>query len=895
MLEGSKTLAAGELVGNNYEILGIVGAGGMGVVYRSRDRRLQRIVALKFLPPEMDRDEREREYFLLEARTASSLDHPNIGVIHGIEETADGRSFIVMAFYEGQSLGERMHHGRLTVAESAAIACQIAQGLKAAHERKIVHRDIKPSNVMITPSGAIKIVDFGLARVISAESATVTGITGTVKYMSPEQAMGLRVDQRTDIWSLGVVLAEMLTGSNPFERGTVPAVLVAVLNEAPRPLDGVPLELQGIVYRALSKHVETRYQDCAEMLKDLEAFRAGLSDAPASRRESSKGRGSARAGLRLGTKSGIKSGDIRRYVEEASTSAWSKPKAATKQWLPWSIAGGCVAVVAAVLLLSPSLRERLRIMQVSASEKHVAVLPLTNAGSNPEEEAVVDGLLDSLAGKLSNLDVNDKALWVIPTSEVRRLKVTDPSAALKDFGATYVVSGSVRRDGKAVNLSLNLIDTRNLRLVGSADVEDQGGDLAAMQDRAVSKLAKLLNLSGSGGAIDTAGGTAAPAAYEDYLTAVGYMQRYDKPGNLDRAVASLENAISTDPNFALGKAQLGEAYRLKYVADQNPRWLNEAEANAGKAVELDSQMPAAYVTLARVHDATDKHDLALQEFQRALQLDPLNAAAMAGLARSYSRSGRIADAEATFQRAIALRPNDWTSYNNYGQFSQAQGKYAQAVVQYQKALQLTPDNGQVLANLGGAYVAAGDPKQYPMAEQSLQRSIAIAPSYAAYANLGFLYMNESRFQESAAASEKALSINDKNYDVWNNLLISDDWLKLPDKSAQVRHHLMVLLEQVIRLNPRDANAHATLAIVYAAEHEKEKSLSNIQTVLALTPNEPNNLLSVADAYELLGDRQQAVLYVKRTLKAGLQPNQLRNDPEIQGALQDAALRPLLKR
>jgi serine/threonine protein kinase len=272
MFDAKDSLSVGELVGNNYEILGIVGAGGMGVVYRSRDIKLQRIVALKFLPSFLNDDVREREYFLSEARMASSLDHPNIGVIHGIEETTDGRTFIVMAFYDGLSLAQKMHGAPMNMFEAIEIASQIALGLCEAHAHQIVHRDIKPSNVMLSGAGSIRIVDFGLARAVNAETATATGIVGTVKYVSPEQAMGNRIDPRTDIWSLGVVLAEMLTGTNPFERKTIPAILVAILHEPPQSFDGLPVELQRIIYCALSKNPEKRYQHCSEMLADLHCF-----------------------------------------------------------------------------------------------------------------------------------------------------------------------------------------------------------------------------------------------------------------------------------------------------------------------------------------------------------------------------------------------------------------------------------------------------------------------------------------------------------------------------------------------------------------------------------------------------------------------------------------------
>ena len=276
----SSGAAVGDIVAKNYEILGRVGAGGMGVVYRARDLRLERIVALKFLPLEIVASERDKRHFLNEARTASALDHPNIGVIHGVEETADGRSFIVMAFYEGESLAERIFRaGTLPLSEAVDIATQMACGLGEAHARHIIHRDIKPSNVMITPQGIVKIVDFGLARAVEQTATGTHGIAGTVDYMSPEQAMGEPLDHRTDLWSLGVVLAQMVTGQNPFHREKASATIFAIMNAAPRRMNDVPLEMQQVIYRALAKEADGRYQSAAELLTDLDAIAAQNRDA----------------------------------------------------------------------------------------------------------------------------------------------------------------------------------------------------------------------------------------------------------------------------------------------------------------------------------------------------------------------------------------------------------------------------------------------------------------------------------------------------------------------------------------------------------------------------------------------------------------------------------------
>jgi serine/threonine protein kinase/tetratricopeptide (TPR) repeat protein len=878
MFDAKDSLSVGELIGNNYEILGIVGAGGMGVVYRSRDIKLQRIVALKFLPSFLNDDQREREYFLSEARMASSLDHPNIGVIHGIEETPDGRTFIVMAFYDGLSLAQKMNGAPLNTLEAVDIASQIALGLCEAHAHQIVHRDIKPSNVMLSSTGSIKIVDFGLARAVNAETATATGIVGTVKYVSPEQAMGHRIDPRTDIWSLGIVLAEMLTGINPFERKTIAAILVAILNEPPHSLEGLPIEFQRIIYCALSKNPEKRYAHCLEMLTDLQRVRAEISAASVSSRAISA------------RKTAGRSSELRKYIEEASTSQWGKPQHRRSQWLPWMMGLGGLALFACALIF-PQIRERLSLLHLEPREKHIAVLPFTDSGDTTNGEALGQGLMDSLAGKLSNLDLGHKSLWVIPTSEVLRLKVTDPSAALKLLNANLVVSGVVRHNGKAVDLNLNLIDAKDLRLIGSVNVEDQGGDLVMLQNEAVSRLAHLMTLNVTTAMLHDTGGAVEPAAYEDYLMALGYMQRYDRSGNLDKAIDVLDASLKTDPRFALGYAQLGEAYRLKYQLDHDPHLLDEAQANLEHAERIDNHIPAVYVSLGRIHDANGKRDLALQEFQHALDLDQRNAWALRGLARVYQHAGRNADAEITFKKAIALQPNDWEGYNLLGDFYAEQNKYPESIAAFRRAIDLTPDNADAYLNLGSTYIDDGNLKDLPLAEEALKKSIQINPSYPAYANLGLLYMFQHRHAESVAATENALRLNEKNYMVWINLYTECEWLHDEAKLETIRKSMVPLLEQTIELHPEDAVAQATIALMRAKNKERRQAVEHIQTALALGPENLMVLQNAADIYEIEGDRKQAVIYLELALQKGLDLNHAKNDLDLQSIFLDPSFHP----
>jgi eukaryotic-like serine/threonine-protein kinase len=879
--EPTATLSAGDIVGN-YKILGLAGAGGMGVVYRALDVKLERTVALKFLPDYLISSSQEKERFLREARTASSLDHPNIGVIHGMEETGDGRTFIVMAYYAGETLATRIRRGPLPHDEAVDIAIQMAEGLAAAHAGTVVHRDIKPSNVILTQSRSAKIVDFGLARLTSTGSTQSISTAGTVGYMSPEQTVGKFVDQRTDIWSLGIVLVEMLTGKNPFSRETPAATIFAILNEPPQPMDEIPIDLLRVIYRALSKEPATRYQTCREIAADLKEVRSHLGPSAAQ----------AATGKSSGKHAALSSSQqlLRKQIEEASRPVWGTAAAPTSKWHWWLAGFGALAVVLAILSFMPAVRDRVAAW-FGREPEHIAVLPFENVGNDPANEEVSAGLMDNLASRLTNLESGKQSLWVVPTSEVRRQKITDPSSALRQLGATVAVEGSLHRQGQTIDMTVNLVSTRNLRQIGSITLQDRAGDFSSLEDEAVTRIAKLMHIEVTPEMLRASGGAVNAGAYELYLKALGYTQRFDKAGNLDKAVAALNDALKDDPRFALGFAQLGEAYRLKYRMDKNTKWIDEALANCQKAQQLDDRLPVVYVTLGDIHRDTGKYDLALQEYQRALQLDPRSADAIVGLARSYDLAGRTVDAEASFKKAIALRPDSWIGYNAFAAFLDSHQRYDEAIAQYRHAIDLTPDNAALYLNLAGVYIDVGDTKAYAQAEQLLRKSLALEPSYPAYTNLGYLYLQEQRYADSAVMTEKALQLNDRDYLTWANLAYAYEVLKNYEKASSARDHATALLEQTVRNTPRDGLAQSNLGVLYAKKKIREKAISRIQSALALSPDDPDVLENAGEAYEDLGDRAQALRYIEMSLQKGYPLASLKSNRALQGLLSDPNFRP----
>jgi serine/threonine-protein kinase len=867
MAEIQSTLSPGEIVGH-YRILGVAGAGGMGVVYKAFDQKLERTVALKFLPAAMISSTKDKDRFLKEARAASSLDHPNIGVIYGVEELSAGRSYIVMAFYDGKSLAQEIREGPIPCDKAIDIALQMAHGLDHAHRHKIVHRDIKPSNVMVTPDGVAKIVDFGLAGLIKSEIDTVSGETaGTIGYMSPEQTLGKPVDQRTDIWAWGIVLVEMLIGRNPYWRDSIPATVNAIVSGVPYGIEQIPALLQPIVYHALAKHAHDRYQSCAEILPELEFAKNQINSS------------TEVLDLLAPTRS-IDSTNFRKYVAAATGTVANH---ASRR----RILIGATSVFAVLLLLglffAASLRDRL---QGTRRPKHIAVLPFDNVGNDSANEALAAGLMDTMTGKLSNLDADQQSLWVVPSSVVRSHKVSEPSAAVRDLGVTLVVMGSLQRAGPDVHLTVNLIDAKNLRQIGSASIEDHSGNLEMLQDESVARIAKLMDIHTTPEMLRGSAGEAPPAAYESYLMALGYMQRYDKMGNLDLAISALNNTIAADPHFALGYAALGEAYRLKNQIDPNPKWIEQASTNLDRAVHLNDRLAGPYDSLGRLHTGLGRYDLALQEFQKALDINSRDPDVLIGMAGAYEHMSRVADAEASYKKAIALRPDYWDSYNSLGSFYDRQGKFTEAVAQYKKVIELTPDNATAYSNLGAEYMSIGDAASNRLAEGALKKSIQIAPSYAGYANLGSFYIGLDRYDDAAAMTRKALELNDKDYRVWCNLLLAERNRNSEAGANIAKARTMQLLDGHLKEQPQDATALSWMAIFRSEERQKEQALQLAESALTIAPKDALVLQNVAEAYENLGARSLALKYAEECLKNGNSLNDLQSRPALKDLLTD---------
>ncbi len=857
---------------SRYRLIEKLGEGGNGIVFRAEDTKLSRTVALKFLLAADDEGRKAR--LIREAEAAAGLSHSNICVVYEVDEGPAG-PFIVMEFVDGETIRQRVERGPFQLGDALRFALQTAEGLKAAHEKGVVHRDIKSSNVIVALDGQVKIMDFGVAQLADRTRLTKSGTRlGTPAYMSPEQAFGKETDSRVDVWALGVLLYEMLSGRLPFKGDVDAAVAYAIVNAEPDPLTsirtGLPVEIDYLIEKALAKDPAERYQHVDDVIVDLQALLAAAGSETSSL---------AKPALR---RSGwaFWRGSTRRRSSISRSRFSTKSRRAQRSRL--YVAGLVVLLVPLFALWRSPLRQTIF---PPAGAPHVAVLPITAVGGDPELQVFADGLMEAVTMRLSQFERSDQQLLVVSPAEVRRREVASPAEALAMFGANYAVEGSLQSQGDRVRLVLTLVDTREMHLLDTTVIEERRSNSLNLQDGAVAKLATLLNLSVSPEHVQEYAeiSPAAPGAHEYFLQGRGYLQRNDQLDQVESAITLFQRAIEMDDSYALAYASLGEAYWYKYMRTKDPRWVDLAKANSERAVELNNQVPLVHAALGRVHQGVGEYQAAVEDFKRALALDPRSAEAFSGLAGAYSSLGDPELAESTYQTAIRLRPADWNSYKQLGMFYYRHGEYRKSIEQFEEVIRLTPDNALGYTNLGTLHYRLGDNEN---AEKYWERSIEIEPRPTALSNLAMLSLRTGRPLEAAAQWERAVTIQPRDSLLWENLAAARRRIGDEPGALQAYQRAIELVEAALEVNPNSADLLSKLAHYLASIEESQRASDAMDEALSYEPTDPSVLMKLAETSLQLGRRESALSLAKQAVDRGYRIQTMASDSRLAKLLND---------
>jgi len=858
-------MTAREFLGH-YVVLGPIGSGGMGEVYVARDPKLGRKVAIKLLPQRLATDRSTLTRFTQEARSASALNHPNIVTIHEVG-THEDTPYIVMEYIEGRDLRMLLHDGPVPIRKVVELGVQIADGLAAAHERGIVHRDLKPENIMVTRDGYAKILDFGLAKVMTPADddrdntlqldmpGTNPGtILGTVGYMSPEQASGKRLDFRSDQFAFGAILYELITGTAAFEGDTAIDTLSAILHHAPLPITRtnprVPVQLSDMIRRLLAKSPEDRYSSPRDLARELRLLRDRVA------------------------------------AEESGFHPAPTPETRRKRAIAAIGAAALAIAVGGTLWIRrdpPPPAAATQRQQAAAApqiaKKYLAVIGFTDLTGDPAGQLVVDGFAETLTARLAHYP--DLQVMRPPASDT---VVSDNSKIARDLGANLVLRGQLMRNGDRIRVTYAVLEPATKREWRDL-VEGSVTNLFGVQDDVAESVARNLDLGQS-----VARTTLDPAVSQrHYLEAIGHLRRYDKEESLDSAIEILED-LGNSPSV---QAALARAYLHKFTATREPQLAAIAGRAAESALQSDPQSIDVNITLGELRRQTGRHQEAIAAFLRVLSQQPNNTDAVLGLAETYRAAGDMKNAESSYQRAIELQPNFWGGYNKLGAFYYFQGRIEDSVPMFRKVVELVPDNQRGYSNLGGVYQRLG---RHDDAIRVFLQSIRQHPSGHAYANLGTTYYFLGRYQDAANAFTKATELTPHDYQYWR--FLGDAYRWVPGRENEARNafeRAIGLCKDTIRVNSSDAYAHCSLAVALAKTGKTEQARRAILRALELEPRDAVIAYEAAVIASIAGSDEDAVARIEQSLRLGYSASDIERDPQFENLRKGGRLSTIIQR
>jgi len=808
-----------------YTIVAKLGQGGMATVWRAEDALLRRTVALKVLADSLADSAAAEHRFLREARAASSLDHPAAVAVYDAGE-ADGHLYIAFACIDGETVSDLAARTPFDAPAAASMGIAVADALAHAHAKGIIHRDITGRNVMLDREGRTFVLDFGLAWMAGTARLTSTHATlGTYAYIAPEVASGSDADERSDLYGLGVVLYEALTGTVPFQGDNPGAMLYAAMHAPPESLQrrrpGVDAALERVVLRLLEKRPEDRYPSAADLAAALRGLGAPANAPAPPGQPSSPAPGGTRAGARIAT--------------------------ASEARIPENV--------------------------------YLAVLPFDDHGSSADSDGTRAVFVQGLAGALSAALGRHPEIHLVPApSQILHRPDDDLEGLGRALGANLILRGAVRRSGFQLRVSYGLLQPYRRLQVAADTIDGSIADLFDVEDRLVTSVLTALGLR-AGPPLSRPRSTRDPAAHERFVQAIGYLQHFENEAHVDAAMTLLGRLAETDPDSAPIRAAIGRACLFKYRLTSERMWVARAAAACHAAIERDPASPDVQLTLGDLGVVTGQYDDAVAHYRRALELQPGSHEALIGMSRAFERLRRLAEAERCCRDAIALRPGYWAAHEELGLLLTRQGRFEAALEPWNRMVALAPENYRGHLNLSRAYYSLG---RHDEALRACRSSIDLHPNAAAYSNMGtILYFYQGRFEEAAQAFEKARDLRPADALLWGNFGSACVWVpeRRQEAEAALRHAIALVRDRLDR-NPNDARDWFRLAGWQANLGCHAEARSALTRSLQLGGEDVTLLGHAGVICEQGGDREGAMGYLRDAVRKGFPVDLLERDPYL---------------